>query len=293
MKKIFLLLATSLVLFACEKEAPEQVADESEGAINIPIRSIPPLGALPGKFTVNAEGKQVYFSKGNLYYDLSTRTYYFEDNQYATPDIHSASLSHLAHFYWSKDANAEISLSKYSNPHTSAAEVFFANHPESFEVEGHTGWSVLTGGTNGEWKYLINYNNRCGQTVRSGKCKYAVKVCGYDNCLILLPDDWKWGENGVGSDWLSEYSDSTTVKWSTMEASGAVCLSAAGFRNGGPDGKNPKNIEQLGSVGYYWASTPYGSDQADFMYFTRSVLVSDFYIYRYYGYSVRLVTEVK
>ena len=64
MRKIFLLLVTSLVLFACEKEAPEQVTDENGSTPDIFEPTIVPMGALPGKFTVNAEGKQVYFSKG-------------------------------------------------------------------------------------------------------------------------------------------------------------------------------------------------------------------------------------
>ena len=54
MKKIFLFLATSLILFAgCEKNDPEQVEDEGDSA-------------LPGIFTVNAQGKKVRFSKGSL-----------------------------------------------------------------------------------------------------------------------------------------------------------------------------------------------------------------------------------
>lgn len=39
---------------------------------------------LVGKFTVNAEGKQVLFSRGNLYYDGNV--FKFETNQYDVPD---------------------------------------------------------------------------------------------------------------------------------------------------------------------------------------------------------------
>ena len=40
-----------------------------------------PEGALPGLFSVG-EGKQVYFSKGNLQYRATTRTWRFAEHQY-------------------------------------------------------------------------------------------------------------------------------------------------------------------------------------------------------------------
>lgn len=73
MKRLFLLLAASLIFFAgCEKNDPEQVAGENEWDT-----------ALPGIFTVNAQGKKVRFSKGNLWYGkvegARTATFNFED----------------------------------------------------------------------------------------------------------------------------------------------------------------------------------------------------------------------
>ena len=41
-----------------------------------------PTGALPGKFTINASGDKVYFSKGNLQYRASTNTWRFAENQW-------------------------------------------------------------------------------------------------------------------------------------------------------------------------------------------------------------------
>ena len=44
-------------------------------------------GALPGKFTINAEGDQVQFSKGNLQVQASTNTWYFAENQFETIEM--------------------------------------------------------------------------------------------------------------------------------------------------------------------------------------------------------------
>ncbi len=41
-----------------------------------------PIGAINGLFTINANGEQVYFSKGNLQYKASTNTWRFAENQW-------------------------------------------------------------------------------------------------------------------------------------------------------------------------------------------------------------------
>jgi hypothetical protein len=40
------------------------------------------VGAISGKFTINANGDQVYFSQGNLQYQASTNTWRFAENQW-------------------------------------------------------------------------------------------------------------------------------------------------------------------------------------------------------------------
>ena len=41
-----------------------------------------PVGAINGKFTINADGDQVYFSQGNLQYQASTNTWRFAEHQW-------------------------------------------------------------------------------------------------------------------------------------------------------------------------------------------------------------------
>ncbi|MCQ2084253.1 MAG: fimbrillin family protein [Bacteroidaceae bacterium] len=279
---------------------------------NLTITSVfefEPEDALSGVFSVSGN-KKVRFSKGNLWYgkvgDASEATFNFEANQYDVPPLTSdnETESHIGHFYWSKYATVASSLLNYTDSGAPATDVFFTNDSENqakpnlgFTVNGQTGfWRVLSGGANGEWKYLINYNDECGTTVRSGKYKYGVTVCGKTNCLVLLPDDWKWGENGVGTDWQDGgYPETSTdkVTWQTMETAGAVCLPAAGYRIGMPGIPTPALVNNVGDYGYYWSASPYDFIRAyDLRFYSDNVdpLNSDA---RDRAQSVRLVTEVK
>ena len=238
---------------------------------------------IPSLFTVNSNGKQVLFSNGNLYWDGSK--YCLENTQYYTKSGLEPE-NHIAHFYWSKSADVARSLSYYSDTGT-PGDIFFANNPGSFKANEHTGWSVLTGGTNGEWKFLIDRKDSEGNALYN----LGVKVCGSANCLILLPDDWKWGENGVGTVWQNEYSESTTVKWSTMENAGAVCLPAADFRNGDPECPDPASVGNVGNNGNYWSASLYSDHNAyDLDFYGGNVHPSNS-SNRNQAYSVRLVTE--
>lgn len=50
--------------------------------ISVDAGKIPPADALPGKFTVDAQGTKVCFAKGNLQYQPSTGSWRLADNQY-------------------------------------------------------------------------------------------------------------------------------------------------------------------------------------------------------------------
>ena len=268
-----------------------------------------PQDALSGVFSVSGN-KKVRFSKGNLWYgkvgDASEATFNFEANQYDVPPLTSdnETESHIGHFYWSKYATVANSLLNYTDSGASATDVFFTNDSENqakphieFTVNGQTGfWRVLSGGTNGEWKYLINYNDECGTTVRSGKYKYGVTVCGKTNCLVLLPDDWKWGENGVGDKWQDGgYPETSTdkVTWQTMETAGAVCLPAAGYRDGGPGSPHPARVVIVGDFGYYWSASPSNGSSAYDLRFNSGDVNPNNFDARRRAQSVRLVTESK
>ena len=257
---------------------------------------------LSGVFTVSDDGKgnvrKVRFSRGNLWFgpNLQATNFNFETNQYdSTPSFdNNRDENHISHFFWCK--NAELArYVVYLERETTSNDNLFTNasptEPNgSFAVNGQKGfWRALSGGDSGEWKYLIERKDSEGNALY----KLGVTVCGRSNCLVLLPDDWEWDANTVGAGWQTEYSESTTVKWSTMEASGAVCLPAAGFRNGTPGIDNPALVFGVGSYGYYLsASTDDNSSAYDLNFHSGDVSPSG-YTSRDRAYSVRLVTEVQ
>ena len=251
---------------------------------------------LGGVFSVG-ENTKVRFSRGNLWCDGTDTGYSdatpkikswgFESNQYSTPS--NRAINHISHFMWCKSASESVKL-RYAEQGATGPDNLFTNASptepnENFAVNGQKGfWRALSGDDSGEWEYLIERKDSEGNALY----KLGVTVCDHSNCLILLPDDWKWGENGVGTGWLSKYSESTIVKWSTMEAAGAVCLPAAGYRNGS-NGSASAVIS--GGYGFYWTSTPSDDSYAYDLNF-----LSDF-VYpvdrqpRSGAYAVRLVTE--
>ena len=152
-----------------------------------------------------------------------------------------------------------------------------------------------------EWQYLFAWNSALNSgwggfdenLPRYGLFNYGVTVCGKANCVVLLPDGWQWGGN-VGADWqkdisgVVEYNEETTIKWSTMQAAGAVCLPAAGYRSS----HNASKVIYVGRGGFYWSST-YDDNNAYFVDFSSSKVSPDGHVTRDFGHSVRLVTEVK
>jgi len=228
---------------------------------------------LSGKFTVNADGKTVQFTKGNLYCNTTTSpvTYGFEANQTDGMNTTSAGATwdanHVGHFFWSKDAAVAYAQS-YSDS-GSTSDKFFCGEDNKITVEGTEGLYALS---KEEWKYLIQTRADASNLYKKG-----VTVAGKSNCLIIAPDGFK-----------GTIADSYTADtWATAEADGLVCLPAAGYND------NEKGFKFGGSNCYYWSSSPAtsGSNNAYCLKYTSSEkkVYSAESFYRKYGMSVRLV----
>ncbi|MCQ2138148.1 MAG: hypothetical protein MJY60_05535, partial [Bacteroidales bacterium] len=100
--------------------------------------------------------------------------------------------------------------------------------------------------------------------------------CGNTDCVVIAPDN---SQRPI----LDSYSAGT---WAAAEDNGFVCLPAAGYRNG-------SSVSYVGDRGFYWSSTAYDSSNACRVYFGIGIVYPDDYHYRRWGYSVRLVTDIK
>ena len=221
-----------------------------------------PAGALKGEFTVSAEGKKVHFSQGNLWADGSNALH-FESNQYSSASSWDA--SHVSHFTWSSTVAAAVGDSN-------SGDNLFCDESHKVSVDGSE--AIYYALSKDEWQYLIN--NKGDENIRKGKYKYKVTVCEKENCLILAPDDF------TGTIETSY----NAAAWATAEAAGLVCLPAAGERDG-------SDFYDVGGIGHCWSSTAYDEDAAYEVYFGKSNLIPDNDNDRYYGCSVRLITDVK
>lgn len=183
---------------------------------------------LNGVFTVNAAGKKVKFTKGNLYWNGSK--YCLEEQQYNFKNTWDA--HHVSHFYWNSATEHKYGYmqcgQKYKVTDESTEDKFFCCEQSPMTVEGTSGLFALT---YDEWYYLI-------QTRPTSKRKFGVTVTNgsktYSNCLIIAPDEF-----------TGTLSSSYTLD--EVNSLGLVCLPAAGYRKESTFTKNS---------GYYWTSTP-------------------------------------
>lgn len=132
--------------------------------------------------------------------------------------------------------------------------------------DGNT-WSALT---EDEWSYLLKERTNVSSLYKCG-----VTVCGKTDCLIIAPD-------GFAGTIATSYDTST---WPAAEAAGLVCLPAAGGREG-------SNVINDGEYGIYWSSSVNNEGYPYLTSFMSNFFTPDDFIDgRYYGISVRLITE--
>lgn len=263
----------------------------------------PPEGALRGEFSVSSSTK-VRFSKGNLQYQASTRTWRFATNQYdyiggANSNISSTYSGWIDLFAWGT-SGWNSGANCYQPWSTSCTEEYYwPGGSASNDLTGsyaRADWGVYNAISNGgntagqwrtltkdEWSYLLK--TRANASTKVGYASVASV-----NGLILLPDGFTdpMMNNGGGAfvpkattGWTANVY--TANGWAAMEAAGAVFLPAAGYRscNG--------SVYDVGSYGSYWSSTHNGN-HAWRLYFDSGGVEMNFN-YRYRGGSVRLVQD--
>ena len=210
-----------------------------------------PEGAINGKFTINANGDQVYFSKGNLMYigSETPRYWKFADNQWDYCDLYGYQSSfaedhNYGRFSWGTSGYNHGAV--YYQPWNSgrydvlpaAWQHYYAYGQENGNLYDQTGqadwgynainnggntensgWRTLTGD---EWVYVV-YTRSTASGIR-----FAKAIVNGINGMVFLPDDWNsnyFSLNNTNSFDASFSSNNITEnQWVALEQHGALFL---------------------------------------------------------------------
>ena len=256
-------------------------------------------GALSGQFTINAQGKKIVFSQGNLQYQASSQTWQFavQQNDYigtANEQISATNSGWIDLFGWGTGNKPTTNSTENSSDYAS----FTDWGVNAISNGGNTAnlWRTLT---KAEWVYLI-------QTRTKASTLFGMGCVNNVNGMILLPDNWETpagvtfvpstqqGLQDLGIHFQNEsknnfsHNNYTQAQWSVMESAGAVFLPAAGGRFG-------SEVYMVGENGYYWSATAdeYTDYFSHLMYYDSEFLFPQGYTGAYRGLSVRLVKSAE
>ena len=268
----------------------------------------------PGEFSVS-DTRQVRFSQGNLQYQPSTGTWQFAANQYDR--VSKAGNEQIAPGY-----DGWIDLFGWGtsgvDPRCLPTEIFASSTETVYGPEGgHSlvgeyasyDWGVYNPVSNGgnrpglwrtltqeEWEYLCQGRADARSLCGGGTIKTDTEsICG----LILLPDGWTLPD-GASFTAAPGYGSNTYTpgQWQAMQQAGAIFLPACGGRSSDPadDGGWEVSVSNFNLTGHYWTTTQtYNEHSACHFGFYNGGVMADVsnYSYTYYGFSVRLVQDVK
>ena len=259
----------------------------------VALNNVLPAGSLDGKFTINASGDQVRFSKGNLQYYCSTSApeWRFADHQYDYVAFDGTA--------YAENSGKWIDLFAYGTSGYNNGQACYQPYSISGDASQYY-QSALTG--NADWGYnkISNGGNSNGiwRTLTSAEWRYLFQVrtdannnnkYGHGSVngihgMIILPDEWTLPAGLTFTPGNSAWSNTYTIaEWTQMEAAGAVFLPASGSRAGD---KLPTAAE---ANGLYRSST-----NAYYVYFSSNGLsvCTNSDNYYQYGDAVRLVRDV-
>jgi hypothetical protein len=273
-----------------------------------------PVGAISGKFTINANGDQVYFSKGNLQYIGSAATPYwkFADNQWDYLGTTTGQNSNAQNvdrdlFGWGTSgwSNGNLYYQPYNTEINYDESTGFGYGPTdgtnyTFNLTGayaNSDWGIYNAIANGgnmtnrwrtltkdEWSYIFNE-----RSTASG-IRYAKAVVNGINGVVLLPDGWNTSIYTLNYTNLSAayftVNEIMINTWIQMETAGAVFLPAAGIRN-------EDSLESVGNLGRYWSTTYENYVWAYHVGIEKHNLYVQDSHSRSHGQSVRLVRDVE
>lgn len=270
-------------------------------------------GLLAGDFSISST-KKVRFSQGNLQATTTNNgtswTWAFAEHQwdYIGGRSYGGSEPQTGNNYingsGTTSANGTVDLFGWSTAATSYGiydSTDNSNYSGDFKDWGiltitnggntpSFGWRTLTAT---EWAYL--FKTRTASTVGgTDDGRYAKATVAGKAGVILFPDSYTHPD-GVTAPASVNLTDAAftantydATAWGKMEAAGCVFMPAAGDRN-------VTDVSSAGTKGNYWSSTPGYTAMTRILQFNASTMYfpDDISTTRFYGYSVRLVYDVK
>ncbi len=244
---------------------------------------------LERRFTVSENGDQIRFSLGNLQYNPTNNKWRFAPYQWNY-------MGQSNQYVWSLTYNGWLDLFCWGtgndplSANTNGSE--YASYTEWGKNKiGSDARNTWRAPTTAEWDYI--FNKRADASSKYG----AAKVNDVGG-LVILPDLWELpadckftpGMVTGGYDWYYATNVYSTTQWEKMEKAGAIFLPAGGYRY-----YNGNKHVYTDNVGHYWTSTPTNDIfyRAYELNFTAYSVDAEDMGTRYFGYSVRLVKDIR
>ena len=258
-------------------------------------------------FTVNEDGKQVYFSKGNLYYLRDTQTWKFYEIQYIRAYNGNISYGYdygkenkVEHFGWGtsgfnhgavvyepwRTSNVRSQYYAYGdvekNLYDETCKADWGYNMIENAGNAYKQWRAIT---TEEMQYILRQRDDASDKYSYG----TIKIGTTDYLgLIILPDNWEEPYDGCFNPGITNSFTGniyTDEEWAMMEENGALFLPCSGRRN-------TNASIGVGQAGLYWTSNVYDSGNAIcVMISSSSVFSENTPRARGDGLSVRMVIE--
>ena len=252
----------------------------------------PVTSELNGKFTVNADGKQVIFSQSNVQFWNHVSAIQFGSKQWENANARNKWVTDPKVIYW-YDHFGWGTGDDWTKVSTDDAD--YATYTSWGEADLFNGgyepgtWRAMSAD---EWDYILSKRENAADKwalgqIYVGAATYPVRG------LIILPDEFELPDTlqvhtGTGDFSVNYYY---AWEWKRLEANGAVFLPLDAYREG-IDIHGYDSSKSSGSEGLYWTPTTDGDTQAKALHFDKNGWVTQSYP-RSYGMSVRLVKDAE
>lgn len=248
---------------------------------------------LPGKFTVNADGKQVTFSKGEMEYNRSKDLFQVASNQWEERDGSNQWFADTTNINWFDlfGWGTGDDLMKYDTLNSAYPAFTDWGTKDIRNIACEPG--TLRTLSADEWDYILNGRPDAANKRTIGG---IIQMVEHEDTLfmkgaILLPDEFEMPEG------LHMNMNATTYRtniympkdWARLEANGAVYFPLNAYRNGLTVLDEKSSIP---TAGHYWTSTPDGDGNAKAIKIDENGWVIES-APRAYGMGVRLVKDVE